>query len=138
MFLEPNFPFVQLPPPASHAAYGYPAGPGGPGRRVKIDFSQSAHPPDARRGRGELGGRLAINDGTRDIGSAHAPVVLLRGLDFNSSVKDVEEALRGAEGVGKVGAQGMVRILVIMNKSMKKNWGFAFVEFIDVTVSGRN
>ncbi|CEL52197.1 hypothetical protein RSOLAG1IB_00736 [Rhizoctonia solani AG-1 IB] len=55
VFVEPNFPFIYVPPKASQLAQGYSED---AGRRVKIDFSQSAQP------RGPAGNRMH-NDGTR-------------------------------------------------------------------------
>jgi RNA-binding protein 5/10 len=101
---------------------------------VKIDFSQSAQPhSDGRRRQDAQSG--SHNDGTRDIGSAPTPVVLLRLLDRNATIEDIAKALRGAEGPGKEGAVGMKRILLIVDRATKLSWGFAFVEFEEVEVS---
>lgn len=98
------------------------------GRRIKIDFSQSAHPPGQSRGRHQS------NDGTRDIGNSQAPVVLLRGLDLSSSPEIIAEGLRNSAGPGKEGAKGMKRVILIKDKYSNASWGFAFVEFIDAQV----
>ncbi|GJJ11996.1 hypothetical protein Clacol_006234 [Clathrus columnatus] len=134
-FVTPRFPFISVPPPASHGATAMQAykmalenGAIPQGRRVKIDFSQSAHPP-------ERGGRRSGNDGTRDIGNTQAPVVLLRGLDFSSSPDIVAQGLRTSAGPEKEGAKGMTRIVLIKDKYSGASWGFAFVEFIDVQSS---
>lgn len=134
-FLEPNFPFVLVPPP-SHAIGGtYPTDDGSRARRVKIDFSQSANPADGgMRSRGPRAPDGA-NDGTRDIGSAHVSVILLRGLDVGSTLDTIADALRSSEGPGRKSAKGMKRIILVKNKVSKISLGFAFVEFVDVQVS---
>jgi RNA-binding protein 5/10 len=135
--VSPRFPFISIPPPASHGASALLAynaalenGTAQNGRRVKIDFSQSAHPPDRGSGRG----RHQANDGTRDIGNTQAPVVLLRGLDFSSSPDMIAQGLRASAGPGKEGAKGMNRVILIRDKYSNASWGFAFVEFVDVQV----
>lgn len=97
---------------------------------MKIDFSQSLHPP-------ERGGRRQGNDGTRDIGNTQSPVVLLRGLDYSSSLEVIAQGLRMSAGPGKEGAKGMTRVMLIKDKYTGASWGFGFAEFIDVQVSGR-
>ena len=130
-FVLPNFPFVQLPPPAAHISKGIPTA---AARRVKIDFSQSAQPhPDGRRRFDAQPG--AHNDGTRDIGSAPTPVVLLRLLDKSTTIEDIHKALRIAEGPGREGAIGMKRIILVVDRLARSSWGFAFVEFEEVEVS---
>ncbi|KZT03405.1 uncharacterized protein LAESUDRAFT_659918 [Laetiporus sulphureus 93-53] len=135
-FVDPLFPFIQVPPPASHGASasaafykaleaGSPVPPGG--RRVKIDYSQSANPAE-RRARGPP----FANDGTRDIGNAQAPVLLFRGLDPLSGPQAIAQAMKNAAGPGKEGARGMRRIILIKDKVTTASWGFAFVEFVDV------
>jgi hypothetical protein len=131
--VEPFFPFVSVPPPASHgasatAAFKKALETGGPhaGRRVKIDFSQSANPGDK--------GRRNANDGTRDIGNSPAPVLLLRGLDSLAGPGAITQAMRAAEGPNKEGAKGMRRIILIKDKVTMASWGFGFVEFIDTAV----
>ncbi|KZO95158.1 hypothetical protein CALVIDRAFT_500399 [Calocera viscosa TUFC12733] len=121
-FLTPNFPFVQLPPPASHAFGGVINDT--PGRRVKIDFSQSAQP--------KFREQAPPNDGSRDMGSQQTAVLLLRGLDPLTSIDEIETALRGVAGEGKAGAEGMKRIALIRDRGTRMGWGFAFVEFKDV------
>ncbi|KAJ4501662.1 hypothetical protein C8R41DRAFT_976616 [Lentinula lateritia] len=131
-FVDPLFPFVQVPPPASHGATATAAfyksletGLPHNGRRVKIDYSQSATPHEKGRSRGNT------NDGTRDIGNVQAPVLLFRGLDPLSGPQAIHQAMRNSSGVGKEGAQGMKRIILIKDKVTMASFGFAFVEFID-------
>ncbi|KAG8941773.1 hypothetical protein FRC04_004090 [Tulasnella sp. 424] len=133
-FLMPNFPFVQLPPPASK--------PAAVGRRAKIDFSQSAHQgsdgasggggPRNRPGHDTMGKAAIRNDGTRDIGSAPTPLLLIRSLDKGTTIDEIAEALRTAEGPNGGGAQAMKRILLIRDRGSSQSWGFAFIEMLDV------
>lgn len=128
---------MQIPPPAGHgasaaAAFYAALETGAPhsGRRVKIDFSQSANPSErARRPQNS-------NDGTRDIGNTQSPILLFRGLDTLSGPQAITQALKGSSGPGKEGAKGMKRIILIKDKTTMASWGFAFVEFVDVQVSG--
>lgn len=100
------------------------------GRRVKIDFSQSASPHDrTRQPRGNT------NDGTRDIGTSQAPVLLFRGLDPLSGPQAILQAMKSSAGPGKEGAKGMKRIILIKDKYTLSSFGFAFVEFVDVASS---
>ncbi|KAE9406483.1 hypothetical protein BT96DRAFT_1055206 [Gymnopus androsaceus JB14] len=131
-FVDPLFPFVQVPPPASHGATATAAfyksletGLPHNGRRVKIDYSQSATPHEKGRSRGNT------NDGTRDIGNSQAPVLLFRGLDPLSGPQAIHQAMRSSSGVGIEGAKGMKRIILIKDKVTMASFGFAFVEFID-------
>lgn len=135
-FLEPSYPFVTLPPPS----YVPPGGldpEDDRTRRVKIDYSQSAQPHNADPSRPprHAGPRYDANDGTRDIGSAHVPVLLLRGLDSTSTPDMIGEALRMSEGPGKKSAKGMKRIILIRDRASKISLGLAFVEFVDIKVS---
>ncbi|KAJ6546426.1 hypothetical protein DFH09DRAFT_1320987 [Mycena vulgaris] len=132
-FVDPLFPFIQVPPPASHGASattvfykaletGLPHN----GRRVKIDYSQSASPHEkGRMNRGNL------NDGTRDIGNSQAAVLLFRGLDPLSGPQAIHQAMLSSSGPGKDGAKGMKRIILIKDKVTLASLGFAFVEFVD-------
>ncbi|KAI0317768.1 hypothetical protein OF83DRAFT_1163779 [Amylostereum chailletii] len=133
-FVDPSFPFIQVPPPASHGATATAAfykaletGAQHTGRRVKIDFSQSASPGD----RGRFGRPANANDGTRDIGNSQAPVLLFRGLDPMSGPLAVHQAMLTSSGLNKEGAKGMKRIVIIKDKVTMASWGFAFVEFVD-------
>ncbi|TCD59819.1 hypothetical protein EIP91_011398 [Steccherinum ochraceum] len=132
-FVDPLYPFIQVPPPASHgasasAAYYKAMETGVPhnGRRVKIDYSQSASPSDKRRV------PQNTNDGTRDIGNSQVPVLLFRGLDPLSGPQAIAQAMKNSAGLGKEGAKGMKRIVLIKDKVTMASWGFAFVEFVDV------
>lgn len=135
-FVEPFFPFIQVPPPASHGAgattafyKALSAGQPANGRRIKIDFSQSATPNE--KGRFQKGN---VNDGTRDIGNQQAPILLFRGLDPLSGPQAVHQAVRNSAGLGKDGAKGMKRIILIKDRVTMASFGFAFVEFVDINV----
>ncbi|KAF5358221.1 hypothetical protein D9756_001815 [Leucocoprinus leucothites] len=132
-FVDPLFPFIQVPPPASHGATASAAfykaletGAQHNGRRVKIDYSQSASHGDRRFNRANA------NDGTRDIGNTQAPVLLFRGLDPLSGPQAIYQAMLYSSGPNKQGAKGMKRIVLIKDKVTMASFGFAFVEFIDV------
>jgi RNA-binding protein 5/10 len=112
-FVGPLFPFVQVPPPASHgatqtAAFYEALGTGvlHNGRWVKIDYSQSALPDRARD-------RQHMNDGTRNIGNTQGPVLLFRGLDPLSGPQAVALAVMNSAGLGQSGARGMKWIVLI-------------------------
>ncbi|KAJ6513845.1 hypothetical protein C8R47DRAFT_1092050 [Mycena vitilis] len=132
-FVDPLFPFIQVPPPASHGASATAAfykaletSLPHNGRRVKIDYSQSATPHEkGRMNRGNL------NDGTRDIGNSQAAVLLFRGLDPLSGPQAIHQAMLSSSGPGKEGAKGMKRIILIKDKVTMASFGFAFVEFVD-------
>ncbi|KAF8496702.1 hypothetical protein F5888DRAFT_1803888 [Russula emetica] len=134
-FVDPQFPFIQVPPPAAHGASATAAfykalktGGQHSGRRVKIDYSQSANPNTGGRS-----GRMAnANDGTRDIGNSPAAILLFRGLDPLSGPQAIELAMKTSSGPHKEGAKGMKRIILIKDKTTLASWGFAFVEFVDV------
>lgn len=137
-FVDPVFPFIDLPPPAAHGASArtafykaLDAGQQHNGRRVKIDYSSSANPAGKR-------GPVNMNDGTRDIGNTQAPVLLFRGLDPLSGPQAIAQAMKLSSGPGKEGASGMKRIILIKDKVTMASWGFAFVEFIDVQVCAHN
>ncbi|KXN87742.1 RNA-binding protein 5-A [Leucoagaricus sp. SymC.cos] len=132
-FVDPLFPFIQVPPPASHGASAtanfYKAletGTPHNGRRVKIDYSQSASHGDRRFNRANA------NDGTRDIGNTQAPVLLFRGLDPLSGPQAIHQAMLYSSGPNKKSGKGMKRIILIKDKVTMASFGFAFVEFIDI------
>ncbi|CAE6432359.1 unnamed protein product [Rhizoctonia solani] len=127
VFVEPNFPFIYVPPKASQLAQGYSED---AGRRVKIDYSQSAQP------RGPAGNRMH-NDGTRDIGNTQAPVVLLRGVDFQATVGEIAEAVKESTGPKCDGLKGARKVMLIRDKQTKASLGFAFVEYISNTAASR-
>ena len=99
------------------------------GRRVKIDYSQSA------QGGGSKGGGRSSNDGTRDIANSQTPVVLLRGLDPISTLDLIADALKASSGAAGQGAIGMKRIVLIRDRYTAMGIGLAFVEFVDADVS---
>lgn len=124
-----------MPPPASHGASARSAfyqalEQGAPhnGKRVKIDYSQSASPHE--RGRPKPN----ANDGTRDIGNTQCAVLLFRGLDPLSGPQAIHQAMLSSNGPSKQGAKGMKRIILIKDKVTMASFCFAFVEFVDVEV----
>ncbi|KAL5532946.1 hypothetical protein ACEPAF_4720 [Sanghuangporus sanghuang] len=131
-FVDPNFPFITVPPPASHGAsaataYRQAIEAGTyTGKRVKIDYSQSAN----AAGQGRRGPQFS-NDGTRDIGNTQSAVLLFRGLDPLSGPAAVAQAMRSSSGPNVEGAKGMKRVVVIKDKATLASWGYAFVEFVD-------
>ena len=135
-FVDPLFPFIQVPPPASHGASAtatfYKAletGASHNGRRVKIDYSQSASPHDKNRfNKGNM------NDGTRDIGNTQSSILLFRGLDPLSGPQAIYQAMLYSSGPGRNGPKGMRRIILIKDKVTMASYGFAFVEFVDIQV----
>jgi RNA-binding protein 5/10 len=98
------------------------------GRRVKIDYSQSAQGGTSKSGR-------SSNDGTRDIANSQTPVVLLRGLDPMSTLDLISDALRSSSGAAGQGAIGMKRIVLIRDRYTAMGIGLAFIEFIDEDAS---
>lgn len=135
-FVDPNFPFITVPPPASHgasaaAAYRQAIEAGAyNGKRVKIDYSQSAN----AAGHGRRGPQFS-NDGTRDIGNTQCAVLLFRGLDPLSGPAAVAQAMKCSSGPNVEGAKGMKRVVLIKDKVTLASWGYAFVEFVDSQVS---
>ncbi|EGO21762.1 hypothetical protein SERLADRAFT_474611 [Serpula lacrymans var. lacrymans S7.9] len=73
-----------------------------------------------------------MNDGTRDIGNTQAPVLLFRGLDPLSGPQAIAQAMKSSSGIGKDGAKGMKRIILIKDKVTLASFGFTFVEFVDI------
>ncbi|QRV86137.1 G-patch domain protein [Ceratobasidium sp. AG-Ba] len=127
IFVEPNFPFIYVPPKASQLAQGYSEE---NGRRVKIDFSQSAQP------RGPAGNRVH-NDGTRDIGNTQAPVVLLRGVDFAATVIEISDAIKACAGPQGDGLKGARKVMLARDRLSKASLGFAFVEYVSNIAASR-
>ncbi|EJD02080.1 uncharacterized protein FOMMEDRAFT_168630 [Fomitiporia mediterranea MF3/22] len=133
-FVDPNFPFISVPPPVAHgasaaAAYRLAEESGAPhgGKRVKIDYSQSA----SAAGHGRRGPQFS-NDGTRDIGNSQSAVLLFRGLDPLSGPAAVAQAMKFSSGPDVEGAKGMKRVILIKDKATMASWGYAFVEFVDI------
>lgn len=138
-FVDPFFPFIQVPPPASHGATAstafykaLEAGQPTNGRRIKIDYSQSAMPGDKSRGPAV---KSNVNDGTRDIGNSQSAILLFRGLDPLSGPQAIHQAMRNSSGLGKEGAKGMKRIILIKDRATMTSFGFAFAEFVDIPAS---
>ncbi|KAJ8585118.1 hypothetical protein M405DRAFT_853780 [Rhizopogon salebrosus TDB-379] len=129
-FVDPLFPFVQVPPPASHGATQTAAcykaletGVPHNGRRVKIDYSQSALPDKAR-------GPQNMNDGTRDIGNTQGPVLLFRGLDPLSRAQAIAQAMMNSAGPGQSGAEGMRGIILIKDRVTLASFGLHLLSLL--------
>jgi RNA-binding protein 5/10 len=67
------------------------------------------------------------NDGTRDIGDSPSQFLLVRGLDTMLQ----EESI--AKGMAKLESEPK-RVLLIRDRKTQVSWGFAFVEYQDVSV----
>lgn len=78
------------------------------------------------------------NDGTRDIGNTQAPVVLLRGVDFAATVFEISEAVKESTGPKCDGLKGARKVMLVRDRLSKASLGFAFVEYINSTVSDFN
>jgi RNA-binding protein 5/10 len=130
-FVEPNFPFITLPSPSRlqvNAASSFNSD-GNPGRRVKIDYSQSVNPERSRRE------PTNPNDGTRDIGNTQSAVLLLRGLGDSTTADMVARALECCRSVGTEGSgHAPERVLLVKDRYFAKSLGFAFAEYSDVQV----
>ncbi|WVO17927.1 hypothetical protein L204_105625 [Cryptococcus depauperatus] len=129
-FVNENFPAILMPALYAHSTP----------RKVKIDFStpfQNPHPSgfDTRH-HGTAYVRPG-HDGMRDIGTPgdDKRVLLLRGLD--SLTTSGEVIYRSSQEIARmVGKQGqeieagktIVRVVLIVDKSARSNWGYAFVE----------
>ncbi|TIC24751.1 hypothetical protein E3Q12_01320 [Wallemia mellicola] len=103
-FVKPRFPTFQLP---------------GSELRQKIDFSASAQANEYRK----TGHNR--NDGTRDIGNVPCKLVLIRGLDQESTEYDVKYALKQANAKPK-------RVAIIRDRECDLSFGFGFVEFANI------
>jgi RNA recognition motif-containing protein len=68
------------------------------------------------------------NDGTGDIGDSPSQFLLVRGLDTMLQ----EETI--AKGMAKLGSEPK-RVLLIRDRKTQVSWGFAFVEYQDVSVT---
>src|SRR5436190_22558475 len=68
------------------------------------------------------------NDGTGDMGDSASQFLLVRGLDTMLQ----EETI--AKGMAKLESEPK-RVLLIRDRKTKVSWGFAFVEYRDVSVS---
>ncbi|KAI0303375.1 hypothetical protein B0F90DRAFT_1911376 [Multifurca ochricompacta] len=123
-----GFGFAQFPSVEAARAFALKTGGQHTGRRVKIDYSQSANPNTG----GRFGRSANANDGTRDIGNSPSPILLFRGLDPLSAPQAIELAMKSSSGPHKEGAKGMKRIILIKDRTTLASWGFAFVEFVDI------
>jgi RNA recognition motif-containing protein len=68
-----------------------------------------------------------MNDGTSDIGETPAQFLLIRNLDTMLQEENIAKGLMKLESEPK-------RILLIRDRKTKVSWGYAFVEYRDVSV----
>jgi RNA-binding protein 5/10 len=83
---------------------------------------------------------IAMNDGTRDIGSSPTQILLLRNLDPLTSEEEIVHALTSLPGragneIRENGMGGVKKIFLVKDRGTRQSWGFAFVQFADVRVS---
>jgi RNA recognition motif-containing protein len=67
------------------------------------------------------------NDGTGDVGDTPSQFLLVRSLDTMLQEETV------AKGLAKLESQPK-RVLLIRDRKTKVSWGFAFIEYQDVSV----
>jgi hypothetical protein len=68
------------------------------------------------------------NDGTGDVGDSPTQFLLVRNLDTMLQEEDIAKGLAKLESIPK-------RILLIRDRKTNVSWGFAFIEYQDVSVS---
>ncbi|SCV72033.1 BQ2448_4727 [Microbotryum intermedium] len=79
-----------------------------------------------------------VNDGTRDIGTTHSSLILLRKLDALTSEDEIWKALAGLEGVAGQTIRergGIIKIMMARERATRSSWGFAFVKLKDVALA---
>jgi len=92
-------------------------------RWVDVDVTPSS-PPKALTQKTKA---WVFNDGTGDIGEEPSQFLLVRGLDPILQ----EETI--ATGLQKLDVEPK-RVLLIRDRKTKVSWGFAFIEYQDVSV----
>ena len=68
------------------------------------------------------------NDGTGDVGDSPTQFLLVRNLDTMLQEEVIAKGLAKLESIPK-------RVLLIRDRKTNVSWGFAFVEYQDVSVS---
>ena len=68
------------------------------------------------------------NDGTGDVGDSPTQFLLVRNLDTMLQEETIAKGLAKLEAIPK-------RVLLIRDRKTKLSWGFAFIEYQDVSVS---
>ncbi|WWD08598.1 hypothetical protein V865_006711 [Kwoniella europaea PYCC6329] len=131
-FINTNYPAVLMPALYSHSNP----------RKVKIDFSATL---PSSEGHGSTGQPYVhqptyvrpAHDGMKDIGvfGAGKRVLLLRGLDASTTSNDIVSRVSQeiARMMGKIGKEiaaesTIVRVIMIVDRNVRSNWGYAFVE----------
>nr|XP_019049931.1 hypothetical protein I302_00351 [Kwoniella bestiolae CBS 10118]OCF28861.1 hypothetical protein I302_00351 [Kwoniella bestiolae CBS 10118] len=130
-FININHPAVLMPALYSHSDP----------RKVKIDFS-ATQAPQSHDGQSQPYIHQPTyarpgHDGMKDIGvfGAGKRVLLLRGLDASTTSQDIVSRMSEeiARMMGKVGREiaaesTIVRAVLIVDRSVRSSWGYAFVE----------
>ncbi|WWC87543.1 uncharacterized protein L201_002433 [Kwoniella dendrophila CBS 6074] len=132
-FVNINYPAVLMPALYAHSNP----------RKVKVDFSATSAPP-TQSNDGASQPYIhqpqyvrPAHDGMKDIGvfGAGKRVLLLRGLDASTTAADLTTRMSQeiARMMGRVGREiaaesTIVRIVMIVDKSARSSWGFAFIE----------
>ncbi|WVQ94318.1 hypothetical protein IAU59_001397 [Kwoniella sp. CBS 9459] len=135
-FVNINHPAVLMPALYAHSEP----------RKVKIDFSAPQPPPSQSSAHHEQPAQSYTpppmyarpgHDGMRDISTPGdgKRVLLLRGLDSNTTAKDVilrisQEVARmmGRTGQEAAAESAIVRVILIVDRFARSSWGYAFVE----------
>lgn len=71
------------------------------------------------------------NDGTGDVGESPTQFLLVRNLDTMLQEETIAKGLAKLDVIPK-------RVLLIRDRKTKLSWGFAFIEYQDVSVSPAN
>lgn len=80
---------------------------------------------------------MFTNDGTRDIGSAPGPILLLRGLDTLNSENDIYRAfcsMPNPLSTDFTDKPGIRKVMMAKDRASRTSLGFAFVQFADTEV----
>jgi len=68
------------------------------------------------------------NDGTGDVGDTPSQFLLVRNLDTMAQEEEI------ARGMARLDSEPK-RVLLIRDRKTKISWGFAFIEYQDVSVA---
>ncbi|KAI8452906.1 hypothetical protein BY996DRAFT_4583894, partial [Phakopsora pachyrhizi] len=159
-FVEPSFPMLVWKEPT-----GSRFDRSGDGLKVKIDYSQKEkvpfeprqrereshngpHPsneltshessfqPNHSSSESSLTTTGSINDGARDIGGTPTSILLLRGLDPNSTEQEIAQHLQHIPDPSQTVLPGSIRrVMLIKDRASRSSWGYAFVQLADLQVA---
>ncbi|PLW17265.1 hypothetical protein PCANC_11638 [Puccinia coronata f. sp. avenae] len=159
-FVEPAFPMVTWKEPT-----GSRFDRSGDGLKVKIDYSQKEKVPFEVRQRerevltrstpatpfiselpnqcayshhssSESSLSVAVNDGARDIGGTPTSILLLRGLDSQSTEQEISQHLQHIPDPSQtVLPESIRKVMLIKDRVTRQSWGYAFVQFAEVQVA---